>query len=89
MRKWTKAEVKAANERAGGKFFAPSTMQFFGDTMASWAVRNWPDGVYLERVKPIYDHQGRNMGGVGNLHKFDPDTGLTSPVSDPSKVRRA
>jgi hypothetical protein len=73
--KWTLAEIRAANERAGHYFFSRDTMKFFGDTMRSFAVRHIGEKVYVQRVRPMRDRDGRNMGGVGDMREFNPETG--------------
>lgn len=77
--RWTLARIKDANTRAGFYFFSRSTMRFFGDTMRSFAVRhkmvNGEPVVIIERVRPERDRDGRDMGGVGDLRLFDPETG--------------
>lgn len=73
--KWTLADIRAANLEVGGYFFERSTMKFFGDTMRSFAVRYIDGKVYLQRVRPMRDRDGRNMGGVGNMSEFNPETG--------------
>ncbi len=80
--RWTLAEIRAANERAGHCFFSRETMRFFGDTMRSFAVRHLYDKVYVQRVRPMRDRQGRSMGGVGKLYRFDPATGRVSSMPD-------
>lgn len=80
-RLWSLAEVRARNMEAGFYFFSRDTMRFFGDTMRSFAVRNRPDGVFIERLKPMRTRDGRDMGGVGSLYRFDPDTGHIGSVS--------
>lgn len=74
-KRWTLAEIKAANERAGGYFFSRQTMRFFGDTMRSFSVRHEGGKVYLIRVRPMRDRDGRNMGGVGTRYLFTPENG--------------
>lgn len=78
-KRYTLSEVKAANDRAGFYFFSRDTMRFFGDTMRSFKLEHvMEDGkpvVYLVRVRPMRDRDGRNMGGVGNRRVFDPATG--------------
>ena len=52
MKKPTVAEVKAAyqnSQGADGHFFDRDTMQFFGDTMKSFAVYRNGDDLYLYR----------------------------------------
>ena len=73
--KWTLADIREANMRAGHHFFERSAMRFFGDTMRSFAVRHRDGKVLIERVRPMRDRDGRNMGGVGKLYKFNPETG--------------
>src|SRR5215475_5100671 len=77
--RWTLAQIKDKNMRAGWYFFSRDTMKFFGDTMRSFAVRHeMIDGrpvILIERVRPMHDHAGRNMGGLGDLRVFDPETG--------------
>lgn len=78
---WTLAAVRQANDRApGGFFFSRDTMRFFGDTGASWRVVCEGGRIYLERVRPMRDRDGTAMGGVGQRHEFNPETGLTRPV---------
>lgn len=82
--RWTLAAIKAANEKAGRYFFSRDTMRFFGDTMASFRVRCFDGKVYIQRVKPMRDRDGRNMGGTGDLREFDPITGEIGSVGKPS-----
>lgn len=74
-KRWTLADIKAANESAGRYFFSRDTMRFFGDTMRSFSVRHDGGKVYLIRVRPMRDRDGRNMGGVGQVREFNPATG--------------
>jgi hypothetical protein len=85
----TLQEIRAANERAGFFFFSKKTMRFFGDTQASFVVRQFGAVVCLERVKPMRDTDGRNMGGVGKLYRFNPETGDVRGLGDDeaAKVR--
>ncbi len=74
--RYTLADIKAMNEAGGGHFFDRKTMRAFGDTMASFAVRHMADGtVELERVRPMRDRSGRDMGGVGKRYAVDLTTG--------------
>lgn len=82
--RWTLSAIKAANDKAGRYFFTKDTMKFFGDTMASFKVRCFDGKIYLQRVKPMRDRDGRNMGGVGELREFDPRTGEIGSVGKPS-----
>lgn len=90
-KKFTLADIKAANEAAGHFFFSRDTMRAFGDTMRSFRVahtmemnqgfpREMIPAVYLIRVRPMRDNSGRNMGGLGERRHFDPDTGRISTV---------
>lgn len=73
-KRWTLAEIKAANERAGFYFFSRQTMKFFGDTMRSFAVRHIDGKVYIQRVRrPKNAPQGYQW--AGELREFHPDTG--------------
>lgn len=70
----TLADIKAANEAAGHYFFSRDSMRFWGDTMASFAVRQRGGKVYIERVR-----KGRSEGGaslpLGTLREVDMTTG--------------
>ncbi len=79
-RRWTLADTKQANTDAGGFFFSRDTMKFFGDTMRSFAVRHAGGKVFVERVRPMRDRSGRNMGGIGDLREFNPETGDVGPI---------
>lgn len=47
------SELKVLNEKNGGKFFNPSTMAFWGDTMRNFRCRDNGDGtVTLYRHTP-------------------------------------
>ena len=73
---WRLSEIRAANDAAGRFFFSRATMRAFGDTMRSFAVSHGDDGtVYVRRVRPMHDRDGRNMGGVGQVRIFDWRTG--------------
>jgi hypothetical protein len=74
-RRWTLSEIRDANMRAGRHFFDRATMRAFGDTMRSFAVRHIEGKVYVQRVRPMRDRDGRSMGGVGQLREFYPETG--------------
>lgn len=74
-KRWTLSAIKAANEDAGRFYFSRDTMKFFGDTMASFAVRYEGGAIYVERVRPMRDRDGRNMGGLGDRKRFNPETG--------------
>lgn len=75
-KRYTLAEIAEMNEAGGGLFFARKTMQAFGDTRRSFAVRHMPDGsVELERVRPMRDRSGRSMGGVGKRYRVNLETG--------------
>jgi len=80
---WSLATIKAANEKAGRYFFSRDTMRFFGDTMGSFRVRCFDGKVYLQRVKPMRERDGRDMGGVGDLREFDPASGEIGSVGKP------
>jgi hypothetical protein len=74
-RRWTLAAIKAKNADGGGFFFTRQTMKFFGDTMRSFGVHHVGDKVYIVRLRPMRDNNGRNMGGIGERRLFDPVTG--------------
>lgn len=79
-RTWTLSAIRAANRKAGSHFFDRPTMRFFGDTMASFAVRVEGGAVYLERVRPcgFIDSSGqgyRVRSSVGFRWQFNPETG--------------
>ena len=71
----TLSDIRAANTAAGFYFFSRDTMRAFGDTMRSFAVRRRDGMILIERVRPMRDRDGRSMGGVGKLYRFDPATG--------------
>lgn len=81
---WRLSEIRAANDAAGRFFFSRDTMRFFGDTMRSFAVSHGDDGtVYVRRVRPMRDRNGRNMGGVGQVRVFDWRTGdISVPIRE-------
>lgn len=79
-RTWTLSAIRAANRKAGGHFFDRQTMRFFGDTMASFAVRAECGAVYVERVRPCryVDRDGKEYrvrSSVGFRWEFNPKTG--------------
>lgn len=74
--RYTLADIKRIHEDGGGRFFSRENMRFAGDTLRSFKVRNMPDGsVWMERVRPRRDSSGRSMGGVGELHRVNLETG--------------
>lgn len=79
-KRWTLSAIRSANEAAGRFFFSRDTMKFFGDTMGSFAVRCEGGAIYIERVRPMRDRDGHNMGGLGQRRRFDPETGEIGPV---------
>lgn len=72
--KWTKAGIRAANERAGYYFFNRKTMRFFGQTMKDFKVINRKDGRVVVYAPLKY-------GGV-TVGEFIPKTGNVRPLSD-------
>lgn len=82
--KWTMPAIREANREAGLLFFSPSTMRFFGDTLASFRCLG-PDldgTVVFQRVMPMHSHDGKNMGGTGKLYRFDPRTSRIWGIPD-------
>ena len=80
-KKWTLAEIRAANENAGHFFFSRDTMRFFGDTMRSFSVRHVDGRVYVVRVAPT-----KHKTGLGDWREFNPDTGdIGLPTQEPIK----
>lgn len=77
---WTLSAIKQRNETVGKYFFSRDTMKFFGDTMASFGVHCSGGKIYVVRIKPMRDRDGRSMGGVGDKRLFDPETGEISTV---------
>ena len=51
----TSSDLKYAVEQSGNEpfFFTRSTMQFFGDTMKNYGVREHPDCFELYRRRPV------------------------------------
>lgn len=70
----TVAEVAALNERGGQYFFSRDTMRFFGDSMASFAVRERSGRLFLERVRAARRAPAGSVR-VGQVRPIDPVTG--------------
>lgn len=71
MRKPSLSEVRQATIDSGSHFFSRSTMRFFRDTMRSFKVVAEDGQLYLERVRPMRDSRGTDMGGVGDRRIID------------------
>jgi hypothetical protein len=72
MKRYTLAEIRAANQAAGGHMFDRQTLKFFGETMRNYRVNH--DG---ERVIVI-----RRGGKAGDgRFEFDPQTGDVRKVA--------
>jgi hypothetical protein len=80
-RRWTLSAIRAANADSGRFFFSRDTMRFFGDTMKSWTVDYNGPRIFVVRVKPSRDLDGRLMKDAGERREFDPTTGeIGSPI---------
>lgn len=77
---WTLSAIRQRNETVGKYFFSRDTMKFFSDTMKSFTVHYADGKIYIVRVKPMRDRDGRSMGGLGDRRLFNPETGDISCV---------
>lgn len=67
-KRWTIHQIKARHELAGGYFFSPDTMKFFGDTMRSFRVTHEGNQIFVT-------HRRR-----GSRWEFRPKTGDFLPI---------
>lgn len=81
-KKWTMAEIRKANASAGGYWFSPGTMRFFGTRVHGQPVSG-PGGVYFVTSDDNYDRTGRFF----SLRQFHPDT-VTKAVSSHGDLGR-
>lgn len=73
---WTVAEIKAANEAGGGKFFSRENMKFAGDTMRSFGVcHNTDDKGQRDGQIFLYRRIANKKYIPLSQWKFDPETG--------------
>ena len=75
-RKWTIADIRAANRAADLHFFDAKTMKFFGTRIES-SVYSGPGGIFFV-TSEMYGHGPRTY----KLRKFDPGTGHISSGED-------
>lgn len=85
-KRWTLSEIRQANLEAGRFWFSRDTLRHFGETMQSFGVRNINGRVFIVRVKPQRDRDGKNMGGVGKWYEFDPATGEVGLALTPEEI---
>ncbi len=78
-KRWTLADIKAANHAAGNHFFDRATMKFFNDRASNFGVRHEGGKIIVYRKKNTYQTLGngtRFIAGQGGAeYEFDPKTG--------------
>jgi len=82
-RKWTIAEIRAANRGAGYHFFDAKTMKFFG-TKVLPGVSSGPNGIYFV-TSELYGHGPRTY----KVRSFDPSSSQIRSVGDHNNAEDA
>jgi hypothetical protein len=87
-KRWTVADIAAANERAGGRYFSRENLKASGQTRGSFTVYHYAGRVFV--FAPGYWH-GRPSGKTGpvgwSIAEFLPDTGRTRSVPGKYEAR--
>jgi hypothetical protein len=79
-RKWTVADIAAANEAGGFYFFSKDTMRCFGDTRKNFGVSHRDGEVYLRRLRNARNAPA-GYNDVGAEWLFDVETGNLRKVT--------
>ena len=76
MKRYTIAEIAAANNRAGGHYFDRDTLKFFGQTRRMFRAIHKAARVFVYAA-----HYGQGKFSVGySFAEFHPATGRLSPM---------
>ena len=77
-KRYTIADVKAANERIGHFFFSPSTLKFFGQRVSMFKIRHVAGRVFVfaPRSRSAGPGEGKRRVSMGySFAEFHPETG--------------
>jgi hypothetical protein len=78
-RRWTVADIAAANERAGGHYFDRATLRFFGQTRGSFRVYQGGGRVFVFSTA----HRRWDYPGLSSFAEFNAETGRIDGVEHP------